>query len=165
LISPSPARVFAPLPRSPPAKRAQLFAKSAKPIILSGPMILVVMQSWLCFGRTHGGRLLGAVLLPLTLALTGRADDFQGATHMVPFEEDLIDYNNAAATGAVAQLQQRLDAGAATLKHDDDYGYLLSVLTELKVPKSSQMLVFSKTSLQRELISPQRPRALFFNDQ
>jgi hypothetical protein len=93
-----------------------------------------------------------------------RADDFQGATHMMPFEEDTINYNNAVATGAVAQLQQRLDADAATLKHDDSYGYLLSVLDELKVPKSSQMLVFSKTSLQRELISPATPRALFFND-
>src|SRR5262249_44232824 len=34
----------------------------------------------------------------------------------------------------------------------------------LGVPKSSQMLVFSKTSLQRTFISPQNPRALYYND-
>jgi hypothetical protein len=38
------------------------------------------------------------------------------------------------------------------------------VLDALKVPRSSQMLVFSKTSFQRERISPRTPRALFFND-
>ena len=92
------------------------------------------------------------------------ADDFQGATHMMPFEEDTINYNKAATTGAVTQLQKRIETGVATLKHDEAYGYLLALLDELKVPKSSQMLVFSKTSLQREHISPSTPRAIFFND-
>ena len=32
------------------------------------------------------------------------------------------------------------------------------------MPVSSQMLVFSKTSLQRQRISPRHPRALYFND-
>ena len=34
----------------------------------------------------------------------------------------------------------------------------------LDVPKSSQTLVFSKTSLQFAKITPQRPRALYYND-
>jgi hypothetical protein len=38
------------------------------------------------------------------------------------------------------------------------------VLAELKIPISSQTLVFSKTSLQRERIKPGAPRALYFND-
>jgi len=38
------------------------------------------------------------------------------------------------------------------------------VLAELGVPESSQMLVFSATSLQRT-IGPHRPRALYFNDE
>jgi hypothetical protein len=113
------------------------------------------------FARKHR-RLAWCVVAASSLCI--RADDFQGATHMVPFEEDSINYNNDVATGAIARLQKRLDSGTATLKHDESYGYLLSVLDELEVPKSSQMLVFSKTSLQRELISPQRPRSLFFND-
>jgi len=38
------------------------------------------------------------------------------------------------------------------------------VLRALDVPVSSQVLVFSKTSLQRDLISPRTPRAIYFND-
>ena len=34
----------------------------------------------------------------------------------------------------------------------------------MKLPVDSQLLVFSKTSLQRQVISPSNPRALFFND-
>jgi len=34
----------------------------------------------------------------------------------------------------------------------------------VKVPLSSQMLVFSKTSLQHRRIGPQKPRSIFFND-
>ena len=44
-------------------------------------------------------------------------------------------------------------------------GYLRSVLRKLQVPVSSQTLVFSKTSLQRNEISPQTPRALYFDDE
>ncbi len=99
---------------------------------------------------------------PALIRVSG--DDFQGATHMVAFEENSIGYNNSVATGAVAQLQKQLDAGTIKLRYDDSYGYLLSVLEQLKVPQSSQMLVFSKTSLQRERISPETPRSLFFND-
>ena len=38
------------------------------------------------------------------------------------------------------------------------------MLRELGVSQSSQVLVFSKTSLQSRRIWPQRPRALFFSD-
>jgi hypothetical protein len=38
------------------------------------------------------------------------------------------------------------------------------LLKELNVPVSSQVLVFSKTSLQRERICPKTPRAIYFND-
>jgi len=39
-----------------------------------------------------------------------------------------------------------------------------SLLRELKIPVESQLLVYSKTSLQRERIHPSHPRSLFFND-
>jgi hypothetical protein len=50
------------------------------------------------------------------------------------------------------------------IEHEPQHGYLLSVLKQLNVPVSSQTLVFSKTSLQSERISPKTPRALYFND-
>jgi hypothetical protein len=93
------------------------------------------------------------------------ADDFQGSTHMLPFEEDTIAYARTSDNSRVAQLQRRIDTGRIKLKHEAAYGYLLSVLQELDVPRSSQMLVFSKTSFQRERISPHNPRAVYFNDE
>ena len=82
----------------------------------------------------------------------------------MPFDEETINYAKTKAEDAVARLQERIDKGEVKLKRDDTFGYLLSLLEELKVPASSQMLVFSKTSFQRERISPATPRALFFND-
>src|ERR1051326_3191212 len=90
--------------------------------------------------------------------------DFQGSSHMMPFDEDTIAYSNTKPTGPVARLRQALENGELKLNHDQTYGYLLSVLRELKVSTNSQMLVFSKTSFQRERISPQTPRAIYFSD-
>ncbi|MFM1769744.1 MAG: hypothetical protein RJA22_2273 [Verrucomicrobiota bacterium] len=110
-----------------------------------------------------------ALLLALTLALLGwpgpsAADDFQGATHLMPFDEDTLKYSKTAAQGSIARLQQRLDRGELKLEFEEGQGYLKSILRALDVPRASQVLVFSKTSLQRERISPQNPRALYFND-
>src|SRR6478736_10383701 len=45
-----------------------------------------------------------------------------------------------------------------------DLPFLHSLLKELEVPVSSQMMVFTATSLQKGLISARNPRALYFND-
>ncbi len=95
----------------------------------------------------------------------GIGDDFQGATHLMPFEDDAIAYGRLKADSSIERLQRRLDSGEASFTYDARLGYLPSMLKELDVPASSQMLVFAKTSLQRERISPQNPRALFFNDE
>lgn len=42
--------------------------------------------------------------------------------------------------------------------------YLRSLLTALKISLESQMLVFSKTSIQQARIKTGNPRSLFFND-
>jgi hypothetical protein len=100
----------------------------------------------------------------LGLIVPGARADFQGATHMVPFDEEAIGYSKGPATNAVARLQERINQGDVGFTYDKQYGYLPSLLDALKIPRSSQMLVFSKTSFQRERISPHNPRALFFND-
>ena len=90
--------------------------------------------------------------------------DFQGSTHLMPFDEETINYSKTPDANPVSRLQERLNQGDVKLKYDERYGYLPALLEELKIPRSSQMLVFSKTSFQRERISPKTPRALFFND-
>ena len=65
----------------------------------------------------------------------------------------------------MALLQKQIDAGKASLTFDEkDHGYLKSVLALLNVPVDSQTLVFSKTSFQYPKISPDHPRALYYND-
>ncbi|MEQ1760619.1 MAG: hypothetical protein ABL986_20100 [Vicinamibacterales bacterium] len=64
----------------------------------------------------------------------------------------------------VARLAQRLQAGETTLLFDGPTGYLRSVLGQLGINEDSQMLVFSKTSLDAPYVSPRTPRAIYFND-
>jgi hypothetical protein len=66
---------------------------------------------------------------------------------------------------AVANLQRKIDGGRAKLGFEDQLGYLRSLLKDLDVPASSQVLVFSKSSAQLFLISPETPRAVYFNDE
>lgn len=73
---------------------------------------------------------------------------------------------NKATTGLdpIANIQARIESGSLKLTHEPKHGYLLSLLKELKIDPSSQVLVFSKSSLQAEFISPKTPRAMYFND-
>lgn len=80
------------------------------------------------------------------------------------FEGPTIDYLNAEVDDAVVKLMARIEAGETKLIHDKEHGYLKSLLSELDIPIDSQTLVFSKTSLQLQRITPRRPRALYFND-
>ena len=75
-----------------------------------------------------------------------------------------VDYYKTTPTDPIAQLQQRLADGRVRLERDPDHGYLKSLLQALDIDISSQVLVGSKTSLQRDRISPATPRAIYFND-
>jgi hypothetical protein len=93
------------------------------------------------------------------------AEDFQGSAHKLDFDGPPIGYSTRDATDPVARLDETLgDAGAGTQPYDPRFGYLPRVLELLRVPVSSQMLVFSKTSVQRRSIDPSNPRALYFSD-
>lgn len=108
--------------------------------------------------------LVTGVLMGLAGVFGAAANDFQGATHLMPFDEETIGYSKAKDKSPVARLQERIERGEVTLPHDDKFGYLLALLNELHVGTNSQVLVFSKTSFQRERITPNTPRALYYND-
>ncbi|MES2462288.1 MAG: hypothetical protein V4671_17005 [Armatimonadota bacterium] len=74
-------------------------------------------------------------------------------------------YLTAQLDNPVSRLQKRLDSRKANLEWHDRHGFLRAVLRELNISPSSQTLVFSKTSLQRDFISPRTPRAIYFNDE
>lgn len=73
-------------------------------------------------------------------------------------------YLNTPPKNAITRLQKDVEAGRVRLRFDGKRGYLTSLLEALNIPVSSQTLVFSKTSLQHNRISPVNPRALYFND-
>lgn len=102
----------------------------------------------------------GAGIVGLVLLLAAPA--VRPATDL---EQEPIRYSKAPAENAVTRLQQRLTAGQTKFSFSDDSGYLESLLKALDIPTSSQVLVFSKTSLQRDRIAPRTPRALYFNDE
>ena len=80
-------------------------------------------------------------------------------------EEKVIHYEaEAGFSDPVAVLQKQLTEGKAKLKFESGRGYLPSLLEVLQVPVSSQGLVFSKTSSQRDHTDPRTPRAIYFND-
>jgi hypothetical protein len=80
------------------------------------------------------------------------------------YERAPINYLTAPANDPVTRLQHKIDSGELKLSYDPTTGYLPALLKALHVPVSSQVLVFSKTSFQRNIIGPDNPRALYFND-
>jgi hypothetical protein len=79
-------------------------------------------------------------------------------------EYPVIAYSGPARANRVWRLQQQLNSGKLKLEWEPKFGYLRSLLKALEIDVDSQVLVFSRTSLQIEHISPQTPRAVYFND-
>ena len=106
----------------------------------------------------------GLVLIALaTLTITAAAQQ------SVPFagvldEHPVIQYASRPTRDRVAGLNQRIAAGTATLRFQEQDGYLRSVLDELGIAAESQLLIFSRTGIQRSATGPRTPRALYFDD-
>lgn len=79
------------------------------------------------------------------------------------YEQPPISYSKANPDDAVTPLLARIARGEVTFG-GSDREILEGVLRELHVPIASQVVVFSRTSLQANLIRPSRPRALYFAD-
>lgn len=100
----------------------------------------------------------------ITLLLAAAYAAHDGGT-VLPIDHKAVRYAEQPARDPVSKLAGRLRNGEAKLSYDPDHGYLPSVLRELRVPLSSQVLVFSKTSFQAVRIAPRLPRAIYFNDE
>lgn len=86
-------------------------------------------------------------------------------TLFVPLDHPAIQYAGAT-TDPVGRFAQRLASGKVKLAYaPNDAGYLPALLKELGIRTDSQVLVFSRTSIQSNRISPQAPRAIYFNDE
>src|SRR5215813_13013577 len=113
---------------------------SWKTVISLGCCLFVVVGAWTRVGAQRAGAFMGSA------------------------EDPAIGYSTSPTHNDVADLNVRLRDGNIQFAFEGRSGFLRSALEALQIPIDSQLLVFSRTSLQGKKISEQNPRALFFND-
>lgn len=101
------------------------------------------------------------LLLSLLAGLTG-VGRAQGQLDF--WDRAPIRYSDTPAANRLTELAEALASGKAEVPESGGVGRLGFVLNALDVPAESQVLVFSKTSLQNDLIQPGNPRALYFSE-
>jgi len=99
-----------------------------------------------------------------SFALASAASAQLGDSSFDQFDHPAIEYLARPAHDPVAALIRRIDAGDLPLSFDAQHGYLPALLKALDIPTESQVVAFSKTSTQLNLINPSNPRAVYFND-
>jgi hypothetical protein len=90
-----------------------------------------------------------------TLSVVAQSDEVQPGHPAIQYSR--------ASNDPIAGLLRRPE-GVSGLTREGPSAYLRSILGALDVPLSSQIMVFSKGSVQSPLIEPNNPRALYFND-
>ena len=95
-----------------------------------------------------------------TTPLTGQ----RGGAFRESRDHPAIRYSDGARNDAVTALDRAVQAGEIALAFEPTTGYLRSVLDALEIPIESQVTVFSETSFQARWVTPENPRAIFFND-
>ncbi len=105
--------------------------------------------------RTSGLALLAAA----AVSAAAISADWPGVLH----EHPAIQYATRETTDRATKLAEALARGDRTLVRDGKTGYLRSLLEALGVPVESQLLVFSKTGVQRAYTTPRTPRAIYFD--
>lgn len=83
----------------------------------------------------------------------------------LPYGRQPVDYLGHDTSDAAARLNRKLESAEIELPFREKNGYLRAVLKALEVPVESQLLVFSKTAVNQQLVSPENPRAIYFNDE
>lgn len=96
-----------------------------------------------------------AIVLATSLARGQRLD----------YEEEPHNYWSAPLSDSCTELDKALQEGKIKLTMGDGKKMATEVLAALKVPAESQVLVFSKTSVQKDRICATTPRSMFFNDE
>ncbi len=80
------------------------------------------------------------------------------------FDEPPHDYWTAEMRDPMSTLLREVEAGRLELGERPGLPLVRRLLEELDIPVESQVLVFSRTSLQRGAVSPKNPRAIYFNE-
>ncbi len=100
----------------------------------------------------------------LLLALGAPAFVAQDYKANLRIDDPAIRYARAPLDDAAARLAHEIEKGATLQARPGPIGVVPAVLERLGINTNSQMLVFSKTSIQAPRVSPDKPRAIYFND-
>ncbi len=104
-----------------------------------------------------------ACLFLTTLLTTAYAAE-EKPYRVIDFKAVPHNYVEWKAKDRFAEVQEKIQQGEVKIDTSSDQAFLRSMLAALKIPVSSQLLVFSASSLQSEIINPRNPRALYFNE-
>jgi hypothetical protein len=112
-----------------------------------------------------GRPLLALVFCLAALGVGATLDAQRAGSFMGSADDPAIKYSTAPLRNPVVEVNRRLQDGAVKLTFEGRGGYLRSALEALQLQADSQLLVFSRDSLQGKLINERNPRAIYFNDQ
>ncbi len=101
----------------------------------------------------------------LVIGLTGLLTPGAQAQQAEPFEEPPINYSATQTNDRATAINAAFQSRAMEIRSLPAKQRLKWLLDELGVPVESQLFVFSKTSMQRDLINPEAPRVLYFSDE
>ena len=107
---------------------------------------------------------IGIAILAAAVSAWAFVDRLEDALYIEP-DGPAIEYDQTPPNDPVGKLERKLESGQVKLDYAaNGWGYLPALLKALNVPVDSQVLVFSKGSIQAEHINPRTPRAIYFND-
>ena len=106
--------------------------------------------------------------LPLVVAWIGLIAAAQAADEKavpaIDYKAPPHNYWEREPHDVFSELLKKMAQGELKLDTSDEHSFARSVLAALDVPISSQLLVYSATSMQSERINARNPRALYFNE-
>ena len=114
--------------------------------------------------RSARGRRWAAAVGLLALLGADAAIGQRGGVFRESRDHPAIRYTDGPRNDAVTALNRALRSGGVELEFEPGAGYLRSLLDALEVPVESQVTVFSETSFQARWVTPESPRAIYFND-
>lgn len=101
--------------------------------------------------------------LSLLLALVLGVPTGMAVTHQ-DWDQPPHRYFERTPTDRFSRWKTRFEAGEVPLDRSSERAFLLGLLDALRIPVSSQLWVYSTTSLQLSRIGPSSPRAIYFTD-
>ena len=102
------------------------------------------------------------LLMSVALAWLGAGTPLP-AQNREDYENPPVSYSATVPNDAATRLEARLASGQLKFSGTGQE-IVAALLRELGVPPASQVVVFSKTSFQRNRINPEHPRAIYFSD-